>query len=381
MLCDCQLNPLRTMKTPVSLSLLMILLFGVTASASLHSTEPVYTFKRGVNISHWLSQNMGTRTYAAPWFGEADVTWIAAQGFDHIRLPVDVRLCLAADGSLDPAKLKPINDTIAWSKTRGLGVVLDAHFLPGADFNSVGGDKRVYTDPRLTERVAGVWRELAKIFAAEGNYLRFEILNEPVADENKQLNPFMHRMLATIRESNPTRIVYVTCNRWSQFAAVPDVVLSDDRNIALTIHNYEPLVFTHQRAPWVGLDDKTPPVAFPGVVPNLTGHITAERHSFGQAGDKLTVAQVAEAFTIVAAWVQEHRPGLEVYVGEFGVYKAADEQSQRNWIATIVHECQKRDWGWAVWDYKGGFAVRQPDGAGTAILEGLFRTPAPTDKK
>jgi len=46
------------------------------------ASEPAYTFKRGVNISHWLSQNSGNMTYAAPWFGEGDVDWIAKQGFD-----------------------------------------------------------------------------------------------------------------------------------------------------------------------------------------------------------------------------------------------------------------------------------------------------------
>jgi endoglucanase len=366
------------MKSAVTLSRLVLLVLGVVAPALLFSAEPAFTFKRGVNISHWLSQNNATRAYGAPWFGEEDVAWIAAQGFDHIRLPVDVRLCMAPDGSLDPAKLKPIHDTIKWAKPRGLGVVLDAHFLPGADFNAQGGDKRVYTDAALSKKVAGVWRELAQIFAKEGDDVRFEILNEPVADENKQLNPFMHQMLAAIRESNPTRIVYVTSNRWSQFSTVPDVVLPDDRNIALTIHNYEPLVFTHQRAPWVGLDEKLAPVAFPGEVPDLKGHVTADRHDFGKKGDKLTVAQISAAFEKVAAWVQQHRPGMEVYVGEFGVYKTADPQSQRNWLATIVHECKKRDWGWAVWDYKGGFAVRNPDGSGTPALEGLFRSPVPS---
>ncbi len=339
----------------------------------LRSAEPAYSFKRGVNISHWISQNEGSEIFANPaYFNESDVAWIAAHGFDHIRLPVDVRECLAADGTLDEAKLKPIADTIAWARARGLGLVLDAHFLPGADFNSVGGDKRVYTDAALMEKVAGVWRDLARRFAKEDDGVRFEILNEPVADKNEQLNPFMHRMLAAIRESNPTRIVYVTSNKWSQFSTVPDVVLPDDKYIALTIHNYQPMVFTHQRAPWAGFDRTMPAVTFPGVVPDLTGHVDRPHPEFGKPGDKLTVEQVQAPFEKVAAWVATHRPGLEVYVGEFGVFYPADAASKRNWLGTIVHECEKRGWSWAVWDYKDSFGVRGRDGNGTAVLEGLF---------
>jgi endoglucanase len=367
------------MKTTLLLHrFLLIFMFALIAPLIAADTsgraagDTSFTFKRGVNISHWLSQNFGERTYAASWFGESDIAWIAQQGFDHVRLPVDVRVCLGADGKLDPAKLKPIEDTISWSRSRGLGVVLDAHFLPGADFNPVSGDRRVYTDSALQENVANVWRQLASHFAGEGPWLRLEILNEPVAAENKQLNPFMHRMLAAIRESNPTRIVYVTSNKWSSFSTVPDVELPNDPNIALTIHNYEPLVFTHQRASWVGFKETLPAVTFPGRVPELAGH-TSEHYNLGlHPGDELTVRQVQKRFEDVADWVAKHRPGLEIYVGEFGVYHAADPVSVRRWISTIVSESEKRGWGWAVWDYKGGFAVRAPDGSGTPVLEALF---------
>jgi endoglucanase len=350
---------------------LALLLLGALSTLNA-SNEPTYTFKRGVNISSWLSQNYGRNTYAAPWFGESDVDWISKQGFDHIRLPVDFRLCLAPDGSLDPAKLKPIADTIAWSRARGLGVILDAHFLPGADFNSVGGDSRVYTDAALQETTANCWRMMATHFAGEGPYLRFEILNEPVAAENRQLNPFMKKMLAAIRESNPTRIVYVTSNKWSNFHTVGDVELPDDPNIALTIHFYEPMIFTHQRAPWVGFTDTLPPVTFPGTVPDVTGHTTAIYTQKLHAGDPVDAAPIDKAFADVSAWLAVHAPKIEVYVGEFGVYRAADADSTRRWIAKIRSNSESRGWGWAVWDYNQSFGVRGSNGSGTPVLEALF---------
>jgi endoglucanase len=351
---------------------LLIPLVGLVPVAALAATEPVYAFKRGVNISHWLSQNGRGQAYGAPWFGEDDVEWIARHGFDHIRLPVDFRLCFAPDGSLDDAKVGPIADAIRWARTRGLGVVLDAHFLPGADFNSVGGDSRVYTDAAVQEKAANSWRKMARHFAGEGPYLRFEILNEPVARENGQLNPFMRHMLAAIRESNPTRIVYVTSNKWSNFHSVGDVVLPDDPNVALTIHYYEPLVFTHQRAPWVGFKDTLPAVTFPGTVPDVTGHTLPDYHQNLHAGDRLTEAEVEAAFAGVSAWLATHAPGIEVYVGEFGVYEAADAASKRRWIATVRSLAETRAWGWAVWDYNDSFGVRGRDGRGTPVLEGLF---------
>ncbi|HEY5079958.1 MAG TPA: cellulase family glycosylhydrolase [Opitutaceae bacterium] len=346
-----------------------LLLVGLAPAAT--AADPAYTFKKGVNISHWLSQN-AVGEYAAPWFGEADVDWISKHGFDHIRLTVDFRECLAADGSLDEARLKPISDTFGWATARGLGVILDAHFLPGADFNSVGGDSRGYTDPAIQDKAANVWRMMAAHFAGAGPNVRFEILNEPVAAENKQLNPFMAHMLSAIRESNPTRIVYVTSNKWSSFHTVGDVVLPDDPNIALTIHFYEPLVFTHQRASWAGFKDTMPPVAFPGVTPDVTGYTLPSYTQKIKAGEPITVAQIDEKFAKVSSWLAAHAPNIEVYVGEFGVYAPAPDDSKRRWIETVRKDAEARGWGWGVWEYEGGFGVRGKDGSGTAVLEGLF---------
>jgi endoglucanase len=360
--------------------LVLTLSLALASSVRAASSAPggAYTFRHGVNISHWLSQCFD-HPYGTPWFTEADVQWIAEQGFDHIRLPVDVRLCVAADGSLDPAKLKPISDCIGWSRKRGLGLVLDAHFLPGADFNNdeEGRDARVYTDLALQQKVAGIWRALAKHFAQEGPNVRFEILNEPVAEKNADLNPFMHHMLKAIRESNPTRVVYVTSNKWSGFWTVPDVVLPDDPNIALTIHTYDPMIFTHQRASWANFTDKLPPVKFPGTVPDYLPYLRNPKAeaNLGKPGDTLDEKPIDERFQKVADWVAKTRPGLEVYVGEFGVYFPADAQSKINWIRTIVRNCDRHGWSWAVWDYNDSFGVRGKDGKGTPILTGLGLKP------
>lgn len=332
-----------------------------------------YTFKRGVNISHWLSQNSAGRPFAAAWFDEEDVAWIAQQGFDHLRLPVDFRQCLNAEGQIDPARLRPIEEAIFWAGSRGLGVVLDAHFLPGADFNPVGGDNRAFTDEALQARAAECWRAVSRHFTDEGAWLRFEILNEPVAAENEQVNRFMRRVLAAIREANTERVVYVTSNRWSGFGTIEDVQLPDDPHVALTLHYYEPMVFTHQRAPWVGFKDSLPAVHFPGTTPDVSEH-TLPHYSLGLTpGEPLTTEAVAASFAKVEAWRKRAAPNVEIYLGEFGVFRAAEPASQQRWIRTVVEQCEKHGWGWAVWDYQGGFAVRAPDGSVTPVLDALFR--------
>jgi endoglucanase len=347
-----------------------------TASAAAPkptATSATFTFKRGVNLSHWLSQNYTERPYAADWFTEEDVAWIAKQGFDHIRFPVDGRLWQTADGSLDETKIAPFVRALRWSREHGLGAILDMHFLPGADFNAAVQENAVFTDEKLQLSVAAFWEKLAARFKDEGDYLRFEILNEPVAKENAQLNPFNARMLAAIRKSNPTRIVYLTSNRWSSFETIADVILPDDPHIALTLHFYEPFIFTHQRANWVQLPPDMPLIKFPGRVPDLSKtSIPADHFTQKSSNTELTTAEIDTAFATLATWADKNLKGRELYIGEFGAYSPADDDSKRAYTKAVTTACQRHDWSWAVWDYQGGFAIRSPEGKPTPILEGLL---------
>jgi endoglucanase len=117
-----------------------------------------------------------------------------------------------------------------------------------------------------------------------------------------------------------------------------------------------------------------PPVPFPGRVPDLSGAVApGHANPFrGHAGDELTVADIEAGFARVAVWAAEHAQGREIYLGEFGVYKAADPDSQRRWITAVREAAESRGWSWAVWDYNDSFGVRDAKGRPTAILQGLF---------
>jgi len=329
------------------------------------------TFRQGVNICHWLSQCFD-RPFAGDWFTEKDVAWIAAQGFDHIRYPIDARLWLAADGSLDPAKIKPFENAIMWTRRHHLGIILDVHFLPGADFND-GGDGRAFVDPVMQDRAVEIWRQIAKRFAAEPADLRFEIINEPVAPENAQLNVLNRRALAAIRESNPTRTVYVTSNKWSIFSTVNDLEVPADPNVAITVHFYEPVAFTHQNAPWVFAKTGVPAVRFPGTVPDLTAFVTPGSQLLQFNGRTLSVEKdIDAAFDGLAKWAQQKAPGREILLGEFGVYKDADPASMRNWMRAVLAACRRHHISWTQWGYKSGeFGVVDWAGKPQPVLEVL----------
>jgi len=203
------------------------------------------------------------------------VAWIAAHGFDHLRFPIDSRIWLKPDGTLDEAKSRRSSGTRMVRK-RGLGAILDVHFIDGADFNTGdASDVRVFTNPALMDKAANLWRTWPRVMRRKATTCAS---NSSTSRKQRRTRSSTCSTCACSRPSGRAtrpRMVYFPCNKWNTIPNVVDLELpAADPNVAVTVHFYEPIVFTHQKAPWVfPAEDKMPAVPFPGKVPDLTGVI------------------------------------------------------------------------------------------------------------
>lgn len=335
------------------------------------STAP--TFKRGISVGHWMAKMRSGQPYGGPWFGRDDVAWIAQQGFDHVRWPVDGRLWLLSDGALDETKVARFLEAVQWARDNGMSSVLDMHFLPaGGSYDANNQDPAIFTDEKVRAKATDFWGKIAQRLASEGPWLRFELVNEPMAPRHDQLNALNVALLAAVRAVDRQRVVYLTSNLSSSFATLADVVVPTDPNVAIALHYDEPMIFTHQRASWKQLPASMPPVNFPGTVPDLTKLVPPEHFAAKVSLTELKIEDVDAAFAKAAGWLKTHAPGKEVYLGEFGSYEMAPADSRRVFTRTIRSAAERHGWGWAVWDYKSSFGVRRADGSSTAVLDGLF---------
>jgi endoglucanase len=73
---------------------------------------------------------------------------------------------------------------------------------------------------------------------------------------------------------------------------------------------------------------------------------------------------------------------VPVICNEFGVYrKYADPKDRAAWITDVRTALEKRNIGWAMWDYNGSFGLVSKDANGATLdpymLEALGRTKPP----
>lgn len=284
---------------------------------------PEPSFRRGINVNHWLSGLYDDHTYAASWFDEEDVTWIAAQGFDHIRFRVSGHEWTTPDGALDEAKLAPFEQALRWANARGLGVVISLTSVPGVKFAyKTPAD---FGDERLQASAAAVWRAIARRYAREGAALRFELLHSPLAKERAPLHAMYRRALAAIRESSPTRVVYL----------VPDQGRTDAVSEELLLDSFTALSFVY----WE-VEDKSAE----GIVAGL---------------EKL------------GAWARGHARDRELYVAELPVCEKESPDATRAFITSVKAAAEQHGFSWAAYDYESGCAVRGKDGEANQNLAAL----------
>lgn len=113
---------------------------------------------------------------------EQDFQWIAAQGFDFVRLPVGYWLFEEAESFISGEKYVQL--AFQWAREHKLKVILDFHGLQGSqngqDHSGQAGKVRFYRSRHRSRALATV-EYLTRHYGREPGLLAIELINEPKA--------------------------------------------------------------------------------------------------------------------------------------------------------------------------------------------------------
>lgn len=334
----------------------------------------VAQIKRGMNLGNcWDAPppyTWGVR------FTPEDIDNIAAQGFDHIRVPVawTYHLKPGADGlEIDPALLTDLEPVLRRALEKGLHVLLDWHHFDAL------------TDDPQANRASFVasWETIARHFKSWPPELFLELLNEPRdALTTEVANPIFADAIAAIHRVDPERIVFVSPGNWGDIRELDKLRLPDgDDRIAVTVHCYEPFYFTHQGAGWVklrGLRDMTypGPPATPFVIPDSLKENVGVRdfiegyNTLPADRNPCSAIVVRELLDLAREWSVNF--GRPVHLGEFGSRNTGDQASRSRYSRDVRTLAEARHIPWALWDWKASFSYWDTKNNQPLFREGLF---------
>ena len=318
-------------------------------------------FMHGVNLGGWFSQCNYAEEHYDNFITEADFKTIKNWGLDHIRLPIDYNLVETADGTPIEKGYERIACAINWCKNNGLNMILDVHKTAGYSFDPGHKEAGFFENEALQQRFLSLWEKLAQRFATSfddsENEICFELLNE-VTDQAycKKWNAIARTCIEKIRAIAP-KIKILVGSYWNNaVSAVKDLDPPYDENIVYNFHCYEPLVFTHQGAPWIPKMDtsfrmkfKTQFKEYKELTPKLCGQPGSNYDPFDSQATP--DASYFETIFEEAIAVAEKRNVL-LYCGEYGVIDRATPEDTVEWYKAISTVFNKYGIGRAAWSYK-----------------------------
>ena len=138
--------------------------------------------------------------------------------------------------------------------------------------------------------------------------------------------------------------------------SVKDLAMPYDENIIYNFHCYEPLIFTHQGAPWIPTMDTSFRIRIDAPykemdeagVKNLS-QVTTGFAAFSQ--DDTLSSKYFEKIFAEAISVAEERD-VALYCGEYGVIDRVDPKDAVKWFKMVNEVFTRHGIGRSAWNYK-----------------------------
>jgi endoglucanase len=339
-------------------------------------------FSRGVNFSAWFEayspQGIPFTRYA-----EEDFANVRRMGADVVRVPIKMHSMTGGPPSytLDPMLLKFLDHAVDWAEKRGLYIVIDNHSF----------DPVAHTADDIDQILIPVWEQVARRYKDRGDYVIYEILNEPHGISDERWGEIQGMAIDAIRRIDKKHAIMVGGTDFNSLEKLSALPAYADDNLIYTFHFYDPYLFTHQGADWGG-----PPVLttlagvpFPAdgkPMPTVSDELkgtwieSSLRYSYR---DEATVAKLYS--TLDGAVAFSRARDVPVFCGEFGVYMIQSPPADRiAWYRVVSGALDRRNIARASWDYFGGFGVFKNEWGGdffadlnTDVVRAMGFTPPP----
>ena len=191
--------------------------------------------------------------YRSLYITESDIAWIAKQGLNSVRLPLNSRNLFNIDinGTIqfNKAVLVHVDNCIKWCKKYELYLFLDMHGAPGGQTgenidDSEANRPELFIYPENQALLIKMWHLLAERYNDEPCIGGYDLLNEPLTEKNQfyysHLLPLYRRLITAIRKFDQNHIIILEGVHWATDFSVFEDFTSEEAadNIMLEFHKY-----------------------------------------------------------------------------------------------------------------------------------------------
>jgi len=313
---------------------------------------------RGLNFGGWMSQIdaimekdpvafPGVDEHMRHFIGESDFTLQKTWGFNHVRLPIDSLHFFDDTEHPIESRLQVLDTAVAHAAQHGLYCIIDLHECPGHDFAdaTTAPVQKLFSDSCYVKKAVTIWSVLAERYSTLPHVI-FEPLNEPVAPDAQAWNAVKTSLCSAIRSHAPHNPIVVGSNMWNWPSTFSELTPVEMDNIIYNFHFYEPLLFTHQGAPWM----HEPEIRGTYTYPDDYGKGFTRKYGLVHAQGAWNRDRFYSEILPVVAFGKKY--GAQVTCNEFGVYAPVPIELQVLWLDDFLSVLKEFDVGFTYWNYK-----------------------------
>lgn len=308
---------------------------------------------RGTNLSNWFWAP--NKTYSS-----SDFSTLHRMGMTYVRLPIDFSYLYdpKTRNKLNRQNLANVYSAIQAIQHEKLAVLVDIHATP---------------QPLSNSSFQPIFKRFWQSFAAylstntDPDYTFLQPLNEPIFEQNPQAwLPIQAELIRAIRRRAPKHTIIATGAKWQNRETLIQMQPLSDRNIIYDFHFYDPFLFTHQGADWVGgyysqiqnLPYPSSPQLVQSVIDQLAGNPEAQGAIAYYGNEHWSKAEIQALLAPVANWANRNR--VKVICSEFGAYGVyAPADSRVQYITDVRSSFEQLGIGWAMWEYMSGYGFAE----------------------
>ncbi len=344
--------------------LLLILLFSVEIIvAQSVARQRADRMGLGMNLSYLDNWWNGTKEKHFSDFAKPEeaakrekmLAEIAKAGFKTVRIPI----CFSAWMELKrpfnwdhPKALEMADSFIKWALANKLNVIIDLHH---SEFDGS------LPEAGNAERIVNLWVRIAERYKnTDPEKVFFELRNEPHDITAEGWRWQAEQIIKYVREIAPKHTLIIGFHDWNGRPAMLSSKPFEDQNIIYTFHYYDPFLFTHQGATWVGVGGIEEINALP--FPANNEKIKMPSKAKGQwtegliksYGEDSKAEKMFKDLKAAKDWSVKNK--VPIFAGEFGSFSKSATPEDRCRHAEVVYSAfGKLQIPNAWWEWDGGF--------------------------
>lgn len=338
------------------LMLFIVVLAHIAKSNPTIPNSRLIAFKRaksldnGITIS-WFEQTWNKDVLAKKPLKSTDFELLKKLGIKSIRLPVAFGYFESEHIPVEQL-FTHIDNFVKQCNLYGFKLIIDYH-------NGKFNDTNYNTE---TPKLINLWIKLTKRYAhVSHDMLFFELYNEPPHMDPQIWKDAAFNITAAIRKIDKERTLIIGASNYNSIYELSRFVRLADENVIYTFHFYEPFLFTHQGAEWIGDQESTTGVPFPYSAEkfpmlNPKAKNTDGEKNYNKYHTDGNEQSVRDKLQIVKNWSDKYY--VPILCGEYGVYnKYADIDSRCRYIKTVRQTLKALKIPGMMWDYNGNFSI------------------------